>query len=116
MPKQCCFCGEPREEKRLPGYREECLKCEQPLHCCRQCRFYDSNANPWCKEPMARNELPRDPEQSNTCDYFLFAEPAERRDEEKSQAAKDKLVALFGDVPKDVPAEKPDWMKTPEEG
>ncbi|MCX7933814.1 MAG: hypothetical protein N3A66_00970 [Planctomycetota bacterium] len=78
--KVCWRCGREWEEKRSPSHSEDCLGCHQPLHCCRNCRFYDDRMSMWCREPQAREERPRDPEQGNRCSYFVFAErPAAER-------------------------------------
>jgi hypothetical protein len=113
MPKSCWSCGEAWSEKRSPGFREECLRCREPLHCCRNCRFYDAAAQQWCREPQARDERPVDPAEANTCDYFLFGEAEERKAAaERERKARAELAAAVGEAPK-PPArgEKEDWMK-----
>lgn len=114
--KSCHACGEEWTDKRSPGFREECMKCGDPLHCCANCRFYDAQAYEWCREPQARAEKPRDPQQSNTCDYFVFGETGDHSAlSEREQKAKEGLAALFGETESGQDSEreddKPDWMK-----
>ncbi|MBN2712236.1 MAG: hypothetical protein JXR97_07335, partial [Planctomycetes bacterium] len=77
--------------------------------CCSNCKFYDASANEWCREPMARSEKPRDPQQGNTCEYFLFFDSASS-DSEREKEAKAKLSGLFGESVEDKSEEKADWM------
>jgi hypothetical protein len=72
MAKSCHHCGAEWTAKTSPGFREECLNCGEPLHCCRNCRFYDESAFQWCREPAAREQKPRDPDPSNVCEFFQF--------------------------------------------
>ncbi len=112
MAKRCHACGAVWEDKRSPGFREECLGCAAPLHVCANCRFYDAGAAEWCREPQARAAKPRDPEASNTCDYFLFGDRADA-DEAASRAkqAREGLAALFGEAPPEENRDDapPDW-------
>ena len=94
--KKCHRCGEPWHEKGSPGSREDCLKCGQPLHACANCRFHDKDALEWCREPMARAEKPSSSETSNSCSWFVFADPDEERSSaEKSKSARMALEQLF---------------------
>lgn len=96
MAKECHACGEAWTDKTSPGFRETCLRCGAALHCCRNCRFFDANAAEWCREPMARRECkPNDPEESNRCDFFQFADGA---GDDRQGEAKAGLAALFGDA------------------
>lgn len=113
--KSCHACGEEWADKRSPGFREECMKCNAPLHCCRNCRFYDGQSYEWCGEPQARSEKPRDVEQSNVCDYFVFGENDRSDAQARAEKAKRELAALFGDDPDETSSktddDMPDWMK-----
>lgn len=111
MSKHCHACQHVWDAKRQPGWREECPNCEEPLHCCRNCKFYDETASQWCGEPMARDQRPRSDSSSNMCDFFLMAdrEAAEGGCEEKAKAG---LAALFGESAEDSAQETADWMKT----
>ena len=114
MAKTCYHCNAAWEEKRSPGFHEECVHCQTPLHCCCNCRFHDQGASQWCREPMARDSRPRDPERPNTCDYFLFNDQDDVRDKkERERKAREGLADLFGPDAEAPPSEgeKPDWMK-----
>lgn len=113
MSKRCHECGRDWGRKGSPGFRESCAGCDEPLHCCANCRFYDAQARPWCREPQARDDRPRDVAQGNTCDYFLFREEdAAAQDMGRQQQAREGLATLFGDTPQAAePKETPDWMK-----
>lgn len=112
--KRCRACGHPWDDKRSPGFREECDGCGVPLHACANCRFYDADASQWCREPQARDQRPRDPEASNTCDYFLLADSGDRDSgSARSEQAKNALADLFGDNPPTPSGEDvQDWQKT----
>ncbi len=118
MPKTCYNCKTEWSNKFSPGFREECPNCDQPLHCCRNCRFYDEQAYQWCVEPQARGERPREAEASNICDYFIFADrEAESTAASRQNQARNGLHTLFGEEPADdkgsssTDNDKPDWMK-----
>lgn len=65
----CTFCeGEIRTDRI--GFRELCPHCDEALHCCLQCRFYDTSRPDDCAEPQA--ELIRDKDRPNLCDWFEF--------------------------------------------
>ncbi len=55
--------------------RDACTKCDADLHCCRNCRFFDTTRNNECAEPQAERVV--DKSASNFCDYF---EPRTRID------------------------------------
>ena len=95
MTHHCHACQTPYEEKDAPGSRSECLSCQAPLHCCANCRDHDPRNTPWCNEPAARDELPRDPKAANTCGWFMFR---------KSKAEEAKPGPASGE-------DTPDWMK-----
>jgi len=105
--KRCAACGQPWTEKHTPGRREVCDRCAAAWHACRNCRFFDARANPWCREPAARDERPREAEAANACSYFQLAEagPGEP-DADRSAQARKELEALFGDRAADADADK----------
>lgn len=49
--------------------RWECPKCYRPLHCCKQCVYYDRSYAKDCKEPSAQGVI--DKESANFCDFFI---------------------------------------------
>lgn len=54
------------------GRTETCPFCNADLHCCLNCRYYDSGAYNQCHEPQAERVIEKD--RSNFCDYFSFRE------------------------------------------
>ncbi len=91
----CWNCGEAVGGVPLPvGRGEECPACVAALRACRMCAFHDPEAENACREPMA--DAVRDPERSNTCDYFRPAAAAESAPDGEAEAARARLGALFG--------------------
>jgi hypothetical protein len=89
----CWSCGFSLSDAPRVGFRDECPRCANPLHCCRNCKFYDQAYHNQCREPMA--ELVADKERANFCEYFT---PAGKRSPVRPQnepTARDKLEALF---------------------
>lgn len=60
----CYHCGAVIENLR-PGRSDECPGCRRPLRVCRNCRFYDPQA-----------ETVGDKEKPNFCEWFRFGETA----------------------------------------
>jgi hypothetical protein len=92
----CWKCGQTIELG--PGARvanrEACPRCDADLHCCRNCRLYDTSKNNQCSEPQA--EWVRDKEAGNYCDYFSPANgPTPRRLSPRAAEAKKKFDSLF---------------------
>lgn len=65
---KCFHCGEVLRFVDRVGLREECGKCHNDVHCCKNCKFYDPKAYNECVEPSA--EVVREKDRSNHCDYF----------------------------------------------
>ncbi|MFH0911662.1 MAG: hypothetical protein V1918_09195 [Planctomycetota bacterium] len=97
--KRCASCGAEWTEKHTPGRRDLCAGCGAALCACRNCRFFSPDAagsRAWCREPMARDERPRTPEEANTCGYFLFADAKGRAGaRDRSSRARAELERLF---------------------
>jgi hypothetical protein len=69
----CCHsCKKPIETGDRIGRADTCPHCGTDLHCCLNCRFYDSGSHNKCREPQSERVV--DKETSNFCDYFSFAE------------------------------------------
>lgn len=66
---KCFHCGEKLQFKDRIGLREECPKCRNDVHVCKNCKFYDSKAYNECTEPTA--EVCREKDRANHCDYFV---------------------------------------------
>lgn len=92
----CWKCGTPLKGVPLPlARRAECPQCHAELHVCRLCHFYDPHVEGKCREDRA--EEVRDKERANFCDYFKPRPGAYRaQDLARSQAAKSRVEALFG--------------------
>lgn len=71
--KKCHSCGEVWEGSpgSQPGRNETCPKCGSDLHCCLNCRLYDSSAANQCLSRTT--EAVRDKDKRNFCDEFEFS-------------------------------------------
>ncbi|MFH1873646.1 MAG: hypothetical protein ABH859_00460 [Pseudomonadota bacterium] len=88
---QCAFCEKQIEILDKVGRQDVCPNCQQDLHCCKQCRFYDPAAYNECHETQAERVL--DKEKANFCDYFQFGSN-KKIDNNKNETVS-KLEALF---------------------
>jgi hypothetical protein len=68
----CHNCKKPIEAGDRIGRTDTCPYCSEDLHCCLNCRFYDSGSHNKCRESQAERVV--DKENSNFCDYFSCAE------------------------------------------
>lgn len=75
------------------GFREECMHCGADLHCCLNCKFYDTSSYNDCKETSAERVL--DKEKSNLCEYFQPRDGSSSSSESSTDSAKAALDALF---------------------
>lgn len=91
--KLCHNCGHEWTEDYKPSYTETCEMCGYALHCCVNCRFYDTSRYNNCTEPMA--ERVPDPENQNFCSYFEFIDSDRKID--KSSTTRSDFDKLFGD-------------------
>lgn len=93
----CWKCGASLAALSIPLRRlEVCPECDSELHVCRMCMFYDPNSIDQCTQEDA--EEVREKERANFCDYYKPRTGAYLvRDASQTDAAKDKLNALFGD-------------------
>ncbi|MBI4749938.1 MAG: hypothetical protein HY774_15740 [Acidobacteria bacterium] len=64
----CHSCGRDVRILGRVGRTAECTECGADLHCCRNCRFFDTSAPNQCREPIAEPE--KDKAAANFCDYF----------------------------------------------
>lgn len=64
----CYHCGETLKYPERIGLREECGKCRNDVHVCKNCAFYDVTAYNECREPQA--EVVREKDRANHCEYF----------------------------------------------
>jgi len=70
---RCSNCG-----VLAPGIRSNgtCPKCQQELHCCKQCRFFDSGAQFDGTQPIPERISPRT--RKNDCKFFEFRMTVEK--------------------------------------
>jgi len=65
---RCANCG----AVLTPGFDPNgtCPKCQFELHCCKQCRFFDSGAQFECTQPIQERISPKDAK--NSCTFYEF--------------------------------------------
>src|SRR5260370_3501407 len=65
---RCSTCG----AVLTPGFDPNgtCPKCQAELHCCKQCRFFDSGAQFECTQPIQERISPKDAK--NSCTFYEF--------------------------------------------
>ena len=102
MATSCHACGAAVRIDGPIGRRTTCPACDADLHACVNCRHFDESSAHQCREPHAEHVV--DKEASNACDLFQLGDGASRR-RERSQEARDRLGALFGESP--TPREDP---------
>lgn len=93
MVQFSCFkCNESLQYKDKVGFRDTCPKCDEDVHVCLNCQFYDKNSYNECREPSA--DVTREKERSNFCDFFQSGGPGGRAGTSKEDLMK-KAEALF---------------------
>lgn len=100
MKTVCHRCGaEWSSETALqPGVKEACEKCGAYLHCCLNCKFYDTSKPYDCYVPNI--EPVTDKEGANFCDDFTFRVEGAKEDP-GNKPGRESFDALFGDEPDD---------------
>ena len=96
MATSCHACGAAVRIDGPIGRRTTCPACDADLHACVNCRHHDESSAHQCREPHAEHVV--DKEASNACDLFQLGDGASRR-RGRSQEARDRLGALFGEGP-----------------
>ncbi len=93
----CYRCGESLAALSLPFSRQdECPSCQNYLHVCRMCSFFDPAVPRQCREDDAEDVTEK--ERLNFCDYFKPSETAfDGAQKREADAAQAQLDALFGD-------------------
>ena len=89
----CHHCGHEIIIKHKLGRQETCPKCDSYLHCCLNCRFYDTAAYHQCRETQA--EWVQDKASANFCDYFESGDSKGSSKSSKVDEARKKLDQLF---------------------
>lgn len=94
----CYRCGGSLAMLSLPfSRRDECPHCENYLHVCKMCRFYDPFATRQCLEDDAEDVKEKD--RLNFCDYFSPSESAfDPLRKQAADEAANALGALFGEA------------------
>jgi hypothetical protein len=71
---RCSNCG----AVLAPGFdpKGKCPKCAFELHCCKQCRFFDSGAQFECTQPVPERISPKDAK--NNCTFYEFRTTVEK--------------------------------------
>jgi len=89
----CWKCGTPAPDEPMPLGREtRCRACDEDLHVCRQCTFYDTTKGKSCAEPIADEVI--DKERANFCGYFTLNLNAHGGNAQ-AEAARQQLAAMF---------------------
>lgn len=88
----CFSCRTKNSYRDRVGRRDECLQCRADLHCCKNCRFYDSTAYNQCRETSA--DVVREKEESNFCDFYEPGSGPHQKNERDNLLAQ--AEALFG--------------------
>jgi hypothetical protein len=64
----------------------QCPKCQMELHCCKQCRFFDSGAQFECTQPIPERITPKDAK--NNCTFYEVRTTVEKDTAPTSYAQK----------------------------
>jgi len=64
----------------------KCPKCQMELHCCKQCRFFDSGAQFECTQPIPERNHPKDAK--NNCTFYEVRNTVEKDTAPTSYAQK----------------------------
>ena len=90
----CYACGKDVLIVGRVGRNDVCEHCDQDLHCCRNCEFYDVKSNSECRERIT--DRIKDKDRANFCDFFKMGIPLHNAKEaEQISDAKRKLEELF---------------------
>ncbi|HEX9852935.1 MAG TPA: hypothetical protein VGA68_07960 [Woeseiaceae bacterium] len=101
----CYRCGASLAGLSLPLSRQdECPVCENYLHVCRMCIYFDRHVPRQCREDGAEEVLEK--ERPNFCDWFKPSASAfDIQSAGQAEQAKSALSALFGDSDAAGPAD-----------
>lgn len=93
----CYRCGESLAALSLPFSRQDvCPACENYLHVCKMCRYFDPGVPRQCREDDAEDVTEK--ERLNFCDYYSPSEQAfDATRKSESDVARAQLDSLFGD-------------------
>lgn len=87
----CYHCREIQSFQDKISFRDECLKCRNDLHICKNCEFYDAKVYNECRETSA--DVVREKERANYCDFFVARQSNSSVEDQKAKmkAAADAL-------------------------
>jgi len=94
----CNKCFTVTETERV-GFRESCESCDEDLHVCLNCEFYDEGSYNECKEVGADRITVKD--RSNLCDFFSPKGSSSSGDAQKKSDLLAQAEALFSKKPSD---------------
>jgi hypothetical protein len=97
---RCANCGTVLNSGFDPNGK--CPKCSLELHCCKQCRFFDSAAQFECTQPIPERITPKDAR--NDCKFYEFRTTVEKDTAPTSYAQK---APAAGGVGGSLPAAPP---------
>jgi len=80
---RCWNCGKVLSDYDL-GREARCGDCNKPVHCCRNCQYYQPGRSNDCVEPIA--DFVTDKFSANFCDYF---QPHDMAYEDKQTSSDD---------------------------
>jgi hypothetical protein len=86
---RCANCGAVLNSGFDPNGK--CPKCQLELHCCKQCRFFDSGAQFECTQPIPERITPKDAK--NNCAFYEFRTTVEKDTAPTSYAQKNQTAA-----------------------
>ena len=83
---RCTFCSKEIKPVGRVARNDACPHCGRDLHCCLQCKFYDSGSYNECKEVLAERTV--DKERANICEFFVLKGSKEVESGKKATAKK----------------------------
>ena len=93
---RCYYCSAKIETSKKITRQQTCPSCGNPLHCCRNCRFFEEKAYHQCLETEA--EWVSDKQSANFCDYFKPASKAIAEKKISRDEAEEKLKRMLKDL------------------
>ena len=98
--KTCHSCLQEWTESHSPGRQEVCLNCGADMHCCLNCKHYDTGRADDCA--LNHTDPPRDKARWNDCEEFMLADrkapgKPQQSGADKKQDFKSKWDSLFKD-------------------
>ena len=89
----CYFCKQPLDDAVKVFRSTLCPSCSKDLKICHNCKFYSKDSHWDCLETI--NELVREKDRSNFCDFFVFKKADPHKLSEPSETREDKARENF---------------------